>query len=32
MLAREAASIAEFVDIWYSEPTWKNLQEIKIHG
>ena len=32
MLAREAASIAEFVDIWYSESTWKNLQEIKIHG
>jgi enoyl-CoA hydratase/carnithine racemase len=32
MRAREAASVAEFVDIWYSERTWKNLQEIKIHG
>jgi enoyl-CoA hydratase/carnithine racemase len=32
MLAREATSVVEFVDIWYSERTWKNLQEIKIHG
>jgi 3,2-trans-enoyl-CoA isomerase len=29
---REKASIREFVDIWYSEKTWKNLQEIKIHS
>jgi Delta3-Delta2-enoyl-CoA isomerase len=27
---REEASLREFVDIWYSESTWKNLQEIKI--
>jgi 3,2-trans-enoyl-CoA isomerase len=32
MLAREQDSIREFVEIWYSEPTWKNLQEIKIRG
>jgi len=25
------ASIGEFVDIWYSEATWRNLQEIRIH-
>lgn len=31
MLAREQNFIREFVDIWYSEKTWKNLQEIKIH-
>jgi Delta3-Delta2-enoyl-CoA isomerase len=30
MAAREAASIAEFVDIWYSEPTWTNLRNITI--
>ena len=30
MAAREAASIAEFVDIWYSEPTWTNLRTITI--
>jgi enoyl-CoA hydratase len=30
MAAREAASIAEFVDIWYSEPTWTNLRGITI--
>jgi enoyl-CoA hydratase len=30
MAAREAASIAEFVDIWYSEPTWTNLRSITI--
>jgi enoyl-CoA hydratase/carnithine racemase len=28
---REGASITEFVDIWYSEATWRNLQEIRIH-
>ena len=30
MLKRESNSIREFVDIWYSENTWKNLQLIKI--
>jgi enoyl-CoA hydratase/carnithine racemase len=29
---REKDSILEFVDIWYSESTWRKLQEIKIHG
>ena len=27
---RESDSIGEFVDIWYSESTWKNLEQIKI--
>jgi len=27
---RESASITEFVDIWYSEATCRNLQEIRI--
>lgn len=27
---REAESIEEFLDIWYSENTWRNLQGIKI--
>jgi enoyl-CoA hydratase/carnithine racemase len=27
MMKREKASILEFVDIWYSEKTWKNLQQ-----
>jgi enoyl-CoA hydratase/carnithine racemase len=31
MLARESQSIREFVEIWYSERTWRNLQEITIH-
>jgi Delta3-Delta2-enoyl-CoA isomerase len=31
IVQREQASISEFVDIWYSEPTWKNLQDIKIN-
>jgi len=31
MMRRERASIREFVDIWYSEPTWANLQDIKIY-
>ncbi len=31
MVKREKDSIREFVDIWYSEETWKNLEEIKIH-
>jgi Delta3-Delta2-enoyl-CoA isomerase len=30
MTRTEEASLREFVDIWYSESTWKNLQEIKI--
>jgi enoyl-CoA hydratase/carnithine racemase len=32
MARREASSVQEFVDIWYSEGTWKNLQAIKIHS
>lgn len=32
MVAREESSIREFVEIWYSEQTWKNLHEIKIHS
>jgi 3,2-trans-enoyl-CoA isomerase len=27
MMKRERESILEFVDIWYSEKTWKNLKE-----
>ena len=30
MVKREADSIKEFVDIWYSEVTWKQVQEVKI--
>jgi Delta3-Delta2-enoyl-CoA isomerase len=29
-IGREKQSIKDFVDIWYSEGTWKNLQNIKI--
>lgn len=32
MTACEESSIRQFVDIWYSESTWKNLQAIKIHS
>jgi len=32
MTKREKASILEFVDIWYSEKTWKGLQEKVIHA
>lgn len=32
MLARESQSIREFVEIWYSERTWRNLQEITMHS
>ena len=32
MREREPQSIHEFVDIWYSERTWRNLQEIKIYA
>lgn len=31
MVQREAASIEEFVDIWYSETTRKQIERIKIH-
>ena len=31
MRSKELDSIKRFVDIWYSENTWKNLQNIKIH-
>ena len=31
ILRREKESIKEFIDIWYSEATWANLQNIKIH-
>lgn len=31
MQKTEEQSIHDFVDIWYSEPTWKNLQTIKIY-
>ncbi len=31
MMEHEERSICEFVDIWYSEPTWKRLQDIKIN-
>jgi enoyl-CoA hydratase/carnithine racemase len=30
MRRREGASIKEFVDIWYSEATWRSLHEIRI--
>jgi enoyl-CoA hydratase/carnithine racemase len=32
IMKREKDSILEFVDIWYSETTWRNLQEKKIHS
>lgn len=32
MIKREKDSILEFVDIWYSESTWKNLQEKTIRS
>jgi len=32
MVRNEKQSVREFVDIWYSESTWKNLQAIKIHS
>lgn len=31
MRKRERKSIEAFVDIWYSQPTWKNLQNIRIY-
>ena len=31
MIRLERPSLFEFVDIWYSESTWKQLQEIQIH-
>jgi len=30
MTRSEETSLKEFVDIWYSENTWKNLQQIKV--
>jgi len=32
MRKRERAGIEEFLDIWYSESTWKQVQNIKIHS
>lgn len=32
MIREELESIHKFVDIWYSEKTWQNLKEIKIHS
>ncbi len=32
MVVPDAASIREFVDIWYSEATWRRLQDITIRG
>jgi enoyl-CoA hydratase/carnithine racemase len=32
MAVPDAASIREFVDIWYSEETWRRLQDITIRG
>lgn len=32
MRAKERQSLVEFVDIWYSENTWKKLQEKTIHA
>jgi Delta3-Delta2-enoyl-CoA isomerase len=29
--SKEEQSVREFVDIWYSEDTWRNLQAITIH-
>lgn len=31
MVRREAASIGEFVDIWYTAETWAKIQKIKIY-
>ena len=31
MKRRERGSIREFVNIWYSEATWKQLQQIRIY-
>jgi enoyl-CoA hydratase/carnithine racemase len=31
MVRRESASIRDFVEIWYAEATWANIQEIRIH-
>jgi enoyl-CoA hydratase/carnithine racemase len=31
MRNHESVAINDFVDIWYSESTWANLKEIKIH-
>ena len=30
-IQREKASISDFLEIWYAEPTWTNLRNIKIY-
>lgn len=30
-IRREKASISDFLEIWYAEPTWTNLRNIKIY-
>ena len=32
MIKRERDSVLEFADIWYSDRTWRKLQEIRIHS
>jgi Delta3-Delta2-enoyl-CoA isomerase len=32
MARNETQSVRQFVDIWYSQNTWKNLQSIRIHS
>jgi len=32
MAKKEQDSLCEFADIWYSEETWANLKDIKIHS
>src|SRR5262249_8699556 len=32
MVKKEEQSVREFVSIWYSENTWRNLQPIGIHS
>ena len=32
IMAREKASLREFVDIWYSEETWAKIKQIEIRG
>jgi enoyl-CoA hydratase/carnithine racemase len=31
MMQREAASIREFVEIWYTQETWANILDLKIY-
>ena len=30
-IQREKTSISDFIKIWYAEPTWSNLRNIKIY-